>query len=214
MDSQTKQVRDFWNQLEQALAKLRDSDLEELSVQGERVLHAYRKRLREIDTNLTVNFERRDAAGPLELVFGCDGFPESIHNVLNLVNSAPDINGYQVKAFNERMNPVPQKVHLDGDVFSIDDYWCSLRVIHNRIELAIYMNDTPEMADMDPRIEAVMILLDALIGEYEIMTKIWALDWYLMPIDPLDYGLMPLTELREAFDEIKGQIKPLGIQLH
>jgi hypothetical protein len=67
---------------------------------------------------------------------------------------------------------------------------------------------------MDPRVEAAMILLDALLGEYEIMTRIWALDWFDLPVEPLDYGLIPLSGLRAEFDAMKAQVKPLGIQLH
>lgn len=214
MNSPTKQLREFWDLFGQALEQLRDTETEDLLDQGERLLHAYRKQLREIDTNLTLNFERNSEEGPMELVFGCDGYPESIHNVLSLVDSAPQITGVQVKAFNERHYPVPTLVNLGGELCEIGDYWCSLRVISGRLELAVYLSDSPSIVDMDPRIEAVMILLDALIGEYEIMTKVWVLDWYPLPVDPLDYGLIPLEELREAFDAIKHEVKPVGIQLH
>lgn len=72
----------------------------------------------------------------------------------------------------------------------------------------------PRVLEMDPRVEAVMILLDALIGEYELMTRIWSLDWYELPVEPLDYGLIPLADLRQAFDRIKDQVKPVGITIH
>ncbi len=214
MDSQSKQLQEFWEQIEQVLEQLRDTEIEELPEQGERLLHAYRKRLREIDTNLTINFERNGDKGSMEVVLGCDGYPESIHNVLSLVNTAPKLNGIEIKAFNERHDPVPTMVNMGGELCPITDYWFSLRVVTGRLELSIYMEDAPSVLDMDPRVEAVMILLDALIGEYEIMTKIWALDWYSLPVDPLDYGLMPLADLRQRFDELKQQVQPIGIQLH
>lgn len=214
MDSQTKQLQDFWDQLEQVLEQLRDAEAEELPEQSERLLHAYRKRLREIDDNLTLNFEQKGETGPMELVFGCDGYPESIHNVLSLVNSAPKLTGIEVKAFNERLDPVPGTINMAGEICEIHEYWFSLRLISGHLELAIYLQDAPNILDIDPRVEAVMIWLDALIGEYEIMTKIWALDWFSLPVDPLDYGLKPLAELREEFDAIKPEIKPIGIQLH
>lgn len=214
MNSQMKQLKDFWETFGEALEQLRDAQLGELPEQGERLLSTYRKRLQEIDTNLTLNFERVSDEGTVELVFGCDGYPESIHNVLNLVDSAPSINGIQIKAFNDRYDPVPQIVNMGGEICDINDYWCSLRLINGRLELAIYLDEAPQILDMDPRVEAVMILLDALIGEYEIMTRIWALDWFDLPVDPLDYGLIPLVELRSAFDVLKKQVKPIGIQIH
>jgi len=214
MNMTTKLLQEFWNQLEQTVEQLKSTEPHELPEHGERLLSPYRKRLQEIDNNLTLNIERQSDDSEVDLVFGCDGYPESIHTVLSLVDSAPKIAGVQVKAFNERYDPVPQMVNLGGEFVCIDEFWCSLRNINGRLELAIYLEDAPQMLDMDPRIEAAMILLDALLGEYEIMTRIWALDWYDLPAEPLDYGLIPLAHLRADFDEMKSQVKPLGIQLH
>lgn len=210
----TKLLEDFWSQLEQTVEQLKETESENLSEQGERLLSPYRKRLQEIDNNLTLNIERQTDEGAVDLVFGCDGYPESIHTVLSLVDSAPQIAGVQIRAFNERCNPVPHMVNLGGELISIDEFWCSLRNINGRLELAIYLDDAPQVLDMDPRVEAAMILLDALLGEYEIMTRIWALDWFDLPIEPLDYGLIPMSNLRAEFDAMKIRVKPLGIQLH
>jgi hypothetical protein len=59
-----------------------------------------------------------------------------------------------------------------------------------------------------------MIFLDALIGEYELMTRVWSLDWLERPLDPRDYGLRPLSELREAFDRDKSAAAPIGMTMH
>jgi hypothetical protein len=210
----TKLLEEFWTQLQQTVEQLKETQVHELPEQGERLLSPYRKRLQEIDNNLTLNIERQTDEGAVDLVFGCDGYPESIHTVLSLVDSAPRIAGVQVRAFNERCTPVPHMVNLGGELISIEEFWCSLRNINGRLELAIYLEDAPRILDMDPRIEAAMILLDALLGEYEIMTRIWALDWFDLPAEPIDYGLIPLASLRAEFDAMKHQVKPLGIQLH
>ena len=211
----TAQLLDeFWSQLEQTVEQLKTTQPHELPEHGERLLSPYRQRLAEIDNNLTLNVERQSEEGAVDLVFGCDGYPESIHTVLSLVDSAPKISGVKVRAFNERFDPVPHMVNLGGELISIDEFWCSLRNINGRLELAIYLDDAPKVLEMDPRVEAAMILLDALLGEYEIMTRIWALDWFDLPVEPLDYGLIPLSGLRAEFDAMKAQVKPLGIQLH
>lgn len=103
---------------------------------------------------------------------------------------------------------------MGDELCEIDEFWCSLRELNGKLQLAIYMSDVPRILDMDPRVEAVMILLDALIGEYELMTRIWSLDWYELPAEPLDYGLMPLADLRYAFDQIKDRVQPVGITIH
>jgi len=214
MQYQVDDIKAFWEDLVQSLDQFQHSTIEQLAEQGERVLNDYRPSLKAIDSNLTFHFERNQVDGPVKLIFGCDGYPESIHNVLTLVGAAPQLKGIQVRAFNERHDPVPRTVDLGGEICEINDYWCSLRVLEGKLELSIYMEDAPKVLDMDPRVEAVMILLDSLIGEYEIMTRIWALDWYDLPVCPTDYGLIPLAQLRVAFDAVKSGVKPIGINLH
>ncbi|MFN3880687.1 MAG: hypothetical protein ACK4L8_04575 [Nitrincola lacisaponensis] len=208
-----EQIQAFWSQLEKTLDKLLESQSDNY-FDADRLLDEYRESLQKIDRNLTFHFERDEGEGPVEMVFGCDGYPESIHSVLSLVSMAPSLSGIQFKAFNERCNPVPARVNLGDEICLIDEFWCSLRLIDGKLQLAVYLQDLPEILDLDPRVEAVMIFMDALIGEFELMTRIWSLDWYELPEDPLDFGLFPLEELRERFDAIKEQVKPLGITLH
>ena len=214
MHTQVETINAFWADLSESLDGLSGVNLEQLAEDGERLLNGFRASLKAIDSNLTFHFERSKEEGPVELVFGCDGYPESIHNVLTLVGAAPAFNGIEIRAFNDRHDPIPSMVNLGGELCSINDYWCSLRNIDGKLELAIYMEDAPTVLEMDPRVEAVMIFLDALIGEYEIMTRIWALDWYDLPACPVDFGLIPLADLRAQFDQIKSRVQPIGIKLH
>lgn len=208
-----EQIQAFWSQLEETLDKLLESQGDSY-FDDEHLLEEYRLSLQKIDRNLTFHFECDEGEGPVEMVFGCDGYPESIHSVLSLVSMAPALSGIAFKAFNERCNPVPARVNLGDEVCQIDDYWCSLRLIEGKLQLAVYLADLPEIFELDPRVEAVMIFMDALIGEFELMTRVWSLDWYELPKDPLDYGLFPLEGLRERFDKMKEQVKPLGLTLH
>ena len=149
-----------------------------------------------------------------DMVFGCDGFPESIHSVLSVIGAAPELSGIEFKAFNNRYDPIPLSVNIGDEFCEIDDFWCRVSVVNDRMHLEIYLENAPKVLDMDPRVEAVMIYLDALIGEYELMTRVWALDWFEIPASPEDYGLTRLVDLRDYFDEIKQGASPIGITLH
>ncbi len=59
-----------------------------------------------------------------------------------------------------------------------------------------------------------MIYLDALIGEYDLMTRVSTLSWYELPVDPTDFGLQLLPELRDCFDQQRHQIEAIGITYH
>lgn len=207
------QIRAFWQQIEQTLDQLLDSQ-QDMQFDADSLLDTYRVSLQKIDRNLTFHFEREHEEGPVEMIFGCDGYPESIHAVLSVVGAAPELSGINFRAFNHRYDPVPSCVNLGEEYCDIEEFWCSLRVIEGKLHLAIYLQDSPKILEMDPRVEAVMIFMDALIGEYELMTRIWALDWCELPSEPLDFGLIPLLQLREQFDKLKDDVKPVGITIH
>lgn len=207
------QIRAFWQRIEQTLDQLLDSQ-QDTQFDADSLLDTYRDSLQKIDRNLTFHFEREHEEGPVEMIFGCDGYPESIHAVLSVVGAAPELSGISFRAFNHRYDPVPSCVNLGEESCDIEEFWCSLRVIEGKLHLAIYLHEAPQILEMDPRVEAVMIFMDALIGEYELMTRIWALDWCELPVEPLDYGLIPLLQLREQFDKLKDDVKPVGITIH
>ncbi|MAY42122.1 MULTISPECIES: hypothetical protein [unclassified Neptuniibacter] len=209
-----EKISSFWDQLQETIEQLLSSRSDD-RFEAEPLLKQYREQLHKIDSNLTFHFQSdEDESGALEMVFGCDGFPESIHSVLSLIGAAPELSGIEFKAFNNRYDPIPLSVNIGEEFCNITDFWCRVSVVKQRMHLEIYLEDAPQVLDMDPRVEAVMIYLDALIGEYELMTRVWALDWFELPKSPEDYGLTKLIDLRDCFDEIKKGVSPIGITLH
>ncbi|EAR62237.1 hypothetical protein [Neptuniibacter caesariensis] len=209
-----KQISSFWEQLQDTIEQLLSSRSDD-RFEAEPLLKKYREELQKIDRNLTFHFQSDDEKqDSIEMVFGCDGFPESIHSVLSLIGAAPELSGIEFKAFNNRYDPVPLSVNIGEEFSEIHDFWVRLVVVEKKLHLEVYLEDAPKVLDMDPRVEAVMIYLDALIGEYEIMTRIWALEWFDLPVSPEDYGLIRLVDLREYFDKIKEDVKPIGLTLH
>ncbi len=213
MKQNRKQINEFWQQVEQTIDLLLHSQ-QESHFEADMLLNQYSDILREIDQNLTFHFERDEDEGPVEMIFGCDGYPESISMVLSLVGAAPQLHGIQFKAFNHRYDPVPGFINVGDEYCELSDYCFALRLVDGKLHLEIYMEDAPTELELDPRVEAVMIFLDALIGEYELMTRIWSLDWLERPVDPRDYGLRPLSELRAAFDRDKAAVAPIGMTMH
>ncbi len=212
LDIYSKEIEGFWQSLELSIEQVLESR-EDDQFDAELLLGDYREKLQRIDENLTFHFEV-DEEGPIEMIFGCDGYPESIHSVLALVGSAPQLSGIIFKAFNHRYDPIPNCINVAGEICHLSDYWFSLKNSDDKLHLTLYMKKVPDILETDPRVEAVMIFLDALIGEYELMTRIWALDWIDIPKDPIDYSLKPLSELRVYFDEIKSAVAPIGITFH
>lgn len=177
------------------------------------LLAQYEERLKVIDQNLTFHLERDERTQKVEMIFGCDGYAYSIASVLSLVDAAPSMNGVQVVAFNGRQDPVPASVALDDEEFHLDQFWFGYRVSGGAFHLSVYLQDL-EAAEEGATVEAVMIFLDALLGEFDLMTRVASLSWHDLPADPLDYGLLPLDQLRALFDRERHRVGIIGVTVH
>lgn len=116
-----KRIQAFWQQIERTLDELLQSQ-QEMQFDAESLLNTYRDILQKIDRNLTFHFEREHDEGPVEMIFGCDGYPESIHSVLNVVGEAPQLTGISFRAFNNRYDPIPSCVNMGEELCEIEDF--------------------------------------------------------------------------------------------
>ncbi len=177
------------------------------------VMKHYEDSLKVIDQNLTFHFERDEQDDRIEMIFGCDGYAQSIASVLSLVDAAPVIEGVQVIAFNCRHDPLPASIRVGDEEFALREFWYSSRIEAGEFHLSVFI-DSLDDQEQNPAIEAVMIFLDALLGEFDLMTRVATLSWYPQPQDPMDHGLKPLEALREEFDRSRPQVDLIGVTLH
>jgi hypothetical protein len=117
--------------------------------------------------------------GPLEFVISCDGIREGIPIVEKLGDSAPQIEGIKIFKFRQ-----PKKDSLEvkiGDLkLSADDIY-----IQYKIDKIIHLQFFIKNYDVhDQRYgQIAFILLDNLIGEYFVMTKIGNIDFQRLASD-------------------------------
>lgn len=205
-----EKITEFWCEVVNTIDTLLD-ETDESSAHS--LLHQYEEQIKEVDDNLTFHFERNELHNRIEMVIGCDGYAQSIAAVLSLVDAAPAIDGIQVVAFNGRLDPIPDSVRVDDEEYDFDQFWFSYRVEHGAFHLSVYLDGLDQM-DSNPAVEAVMIFLDAQLGEFDLMTRVATLSWYDKPAEPVDFGLKPLAGLRHCFDDIRSEIRIIGVTLH
>lgn len=205
-----EKITAFWCEVIETIDHLLDETDEPVARQ---MLEQYEERLKTIDKNLTFHFERDEQGQKIEMIFGCDGYAQSIAAVLSLVDAAPLIDGVQVVAFNNRHDPLPDRIRVGEEEFLIDEFWYSARLGSGEFHLSVYLDGLDD-EDQNPAVEAVMIYLDALLGEFDLMTRVATLSWYDIPDEPLDFGLKRLSGLREEFDGLRAQIRLIGVTLH
>ena len=180
---------------------------------AEDLLDQVQDQLADIDPHLTVFCARNDAEQGIELVFGCDGFSQSIDAVLFLVAAAPTLERIKVMAFNPRVEQIPEAIEIGDAVLELDELFFGLRNVGSELHLDLYLEDLPMLEDT-PQTDAALMFLDAIVGEYDLMTRIHSVNWLDLPEDPLDHGLKPLIELRKQFDLLRPKGPALGEALH
>ena len=203
-------MQSFWKLVSHHQAELR-SLVHERAALSEEFLEDLQDALQTIDTCLTVFCTPADNGKQVNMVFGCDGYQEGIELVLQIVAAAPPLKDIHAIAFSPRASNIPDGIDLNGLLVNLEDVYYSLRQSKQGLHLDIYLEDMTIHED-DMRVEAVLMFLDAIIGEYDLMTRIASIDWHDTPADPLDHGLRNLTSLRQEYDGL-GKI-PTSLSKH
>ena len=161
--------------------------------------------LHRFDPKLT--FELGPKGDARELVISADGIRTRFPQVQALVAAAPAIPGLRVVAFRQR-KALDLRFSLGGagDAPAIDlgadDLWFTAARGGDDAHLVALQiaarGLTPE--NKHAVFQAVFLLLDAALGEYDVETRIGAIDLVPAPADPAQAGLRPLRDLPAVVD--------------
>jgi hypothetical protein len=158
------------------------------------------KRLKNIDSNLVFEFSPIHDDSIREFTISADGLKESFPSVIKLVDKAPKFPKWKINAFRQR---VPgdgiQIVYDDSIKISYNDIYFRYTVDLGKINLELNIKNYKKESGFD---NAVFILLDALIGEYDMETRISGIDRKLLDESKLD-SLHRIVELRDIIDKLK-----------
>jgi hypothetical protein len=143
--------------------------------------------------------------GGREFVVSADGVREVFPAVQALVAAAPPLPGWRVVAFRPRESARESAQIQMGDVkLGMEDVWFKARPDRGKVGLTLYVrglspNDVQQGEILK---QAAFIFLDHVLGEYDVETKVGAIDWKALPRDPAARGLKPFTEITAAVDEL------------
>lgn len=173
-------------------------------------LHAYRKGPDPILAELAGELAGVHAGltfelGPLiegcrDFIVSADGLRALFPEVRALIDAAPDVPGWSFVAFRQRRKDAVvvrvDKLKLEGG-----DVWFRAERDGLRAGLFLFVRELTE-ENFKVVGGAVMILLDAALGEYDTETKVGFIEWAELPGDPAAAGLRPFSELSLAVDLI------------
>lgn len=181
----------FWNWFVQNETNLRQIDLH--TVENNEILNELSRQLKNVDKNLIWEFST--ATNPRDFIISADGIRESFPSVILLVNSSPKLPNWRILAFRQRT----PGVILSFRNVALDPQMVYFYSEQNKglLDLSIYIKDIPVDENL---IGAIYLLLDSLIGEYDVETKVGAVE--VLPYKEKLENLKPLTELPRMIDSI------------
>lgn len=185
----------FWDWFKSNSERYYILDMEDESMFDELI-----SRLKDIDKNLTFEMGPAGNDGVREFIISADGIVESFSSVINLVGLAPALKKWKVVAFRPRVKGDDIMVEYGDDLLlSYDDIFFKYFPDSNKIGVELHIRDYGDSEDID---SAVFILLDSLIGEFDMEMEIGWIDRTILNEDNLD-DLLPLLELRKIVDNNK-----------
>jgi hypothetical protein len=142
-----------------------------------------------------------------EFVISAGGREEVITPVLDLYDAAPDpelLPGWVVTAFKPRA-PEGWTIEFDGTKFDAHNVYYHGEPEGDRIHVIVYhagLNDET----YNYFLGATFTLLDSILGEYDVMSKLGRIELGVLPDDWQKYNLKPLVKLVNEVDVISARL--------
>lgn len=185
--------KDFWRWLGNHRAKIH----EEIKGPGAPTsqhwsINEVGRRLKDIDASLVHEIGMADLS-TIELIISADGIKAAFPAVIELVKSAPPLDGFKITAFRPRC---PEGFQLEVAGQTVTDQSLSYRLVAEgdaTLGLELFID-----CDLDPKLQTMVgfLSLDQRLGEYDVAT---GLDWIEFAAGRPNDGL-PITELARDFD--------------
>lgn len=191
-NSKTKEEK-FWDWF-----RANESSYYSESGNREELLNELRTELQAIDENLTFEFTPIQKNHVKELTISADGIVSTFPTVSALVSKAPRIKNWKFSAFRQRTL---------GDDLAIDYEGLGIKIAYNDIYFR-YTEDSAKLGlelnirnykDSENFKNATYVLLDGLIGEYDMGTRVSSIDFKKLQESKRD-TLFRIVELRGIVD--------------
>ncbi len=185
----------FWNWFEKNHSTYYN-EIENLEIR-EKIFDELHKNLKKVNEDLVFEFSPKHENNFREFTISAEGIKELFPIVEKLIEKSPKIENWKFNAFRQR---------IPGDEFEIQ--YGDLRIGYSDIfyrsvddngKLGIELN----IRDFDEKGQtqnAIYILLDSLLGEYDVTTKIGWIEWVKLNENEIK-NLKPITELRSEIDK-------------
>lgn len=153
-----------------------------------------------VESNLTFAFSPIRKNGIREFTISADGVTKYFPIVQSLVEKSPKINNWQINAFRQRIPGDSMKIIYDNQLaIGYQDIYFRYAEDFDKIGLELNVKNFDDSSNLK---NAIYVLMDGLIGEYDMETQISWIEFKLLDETKVDQ-LYPLIELRGFVDTRK-----------
>ncbi|EFV79032.1 hypothetical protein AADC60_08115 [Cytobacillus pseudoceanisediminis] len=159
------------------------------------------KQLSKINEDIAFEFSADLIDGKREFIISADGILSAFTDVIDLVEKAPKLDGFKIIAFRPKSD-VDDISTIEYEDISLgpDDVFFTYRKNGDTLDIVLYLKGYD--SDFEEWENAAFILLDTIIGEYDVATKIGSIDMLPYKGSP---KLKPILELPSLIDrEVSG----------
>ncbi|EJL74392.1 hypothetical protein [Chryseobacterium populi] len=154
-----------------------------------------------IDENLVFEFSPVAKNGIREFSISADGVEESFHSVEDLIKVNPKLSKWKFNAFRQRTPDNYHSIRYGKYSIAYDDVYFNYSISNNELGIELNIRNYDGTGDMQ---NAIYILLDGLLGEYDVVKNIDWIEWKKLDEKK---KLHRLIELRGLIDSRKTKNK-------
>ncbi|QZO00041.1 hypothetical protein [Chenggangzhangella methanolivorans] len=146
--------------------------------------------------------------GSAQFVISADGQRERFGAVIDYVEGAPEIPGWKVVPFRQRM-PVDYMLKMFGVDYPPADMRLKPAAAADNVDMAFYLKTDGRLDDASFS-QVTYIVLDGLLGEFDVEAYVGVVEKTLLaPSAPWPEGALGLDEARDEFDRLSARLRPV-----
>ena len=190
-------INKFWN-LFKANDKQIYEDFENNNIEN---IEELLEQARQIEPNVLVEIFLSEE-GKNQLIVSADGIRENIKSVEKVVEAAPELKHWEVVAFRQRLTETELndfELQIDDYKWTVNDFWFEPITEEGNLDIIVYHDDYSE-ENSEGFVMAGFLLLDNVIGEYDVMTKLRYVD-FAKRDDQIKDSTLPLIKLSDYVDD-------------
>ena len=187
----------FWNWFEKNNLKYYENADQILKKKN--LLDDLTSELKKINEDLVFEFSPINENGIRNFTISADGLIEAFPSVENLIKVAPEIDNWKINAFRQRTPGEDLTIEFHDFKISYSDIFYKYSETNEKLGLEFYIRDYNGNGQKQ---NAIYILLDALIGEYDAVKIIEWIEWNKLNESEID-SLIPFVTLRKLIDDKK-----------